>query len=148
MIECFKLSKPITMSLSIVLSSFALIHTSVQAEVAVVVNAANTSSFNKANIKKIFLGKTKNFSNGRAAILLSPDANSPIRKEFNKLVLGKSSNQVNAYWSKMIFTGKGVPPQEMKSASEIISAVTANQDTIAYIDAASVTDAVKVVAKF
>jgi len=146
--ESYKLSKPITMLFSVVLSSSALIHTSAFAEVAVVVNQANTSSFNKSTIKKIFLGKIKNFSNGRVAILLSPSSNSPIRKEFNKAVLGKSSNQVNAYWSKMIFTGKGVPPQEMKSASEIISAVTANQDTIAYIDAASVTDAVKVVAKF
>jgi ABC-type phosphate transport system substrate-binding protein len=148
MIKKYRLNKPITLLLGFTLSTTLLLHHSAAAEVAVIVNPANTSEFNKKTIKKIFLGKTKSFKNGRIAILLSPGPDTPARSEFNKLVLSKSSNQINAYWSKMIFTGKGVPPQEMKSASEIISAVAANQDTIAYIDAASVTDAVKVVAKF
>jgi ABC-type phosphate transport system substrate-binding protein len=118
------------------------------AEVAVVVHPENTSTFNKSNIKKIFLGKTKSFNNGRVAILLSPSQDDPTRKDFNKKVLNKSNNQVNAYWSKMIFTGTGVPPQEMATASEIISAIAANKDAISYIDSTAVTSAVKVVATF
>ncbi len=118
------------------------------AGVAIVVHPSNNSSFDKSTIKKIFLGKTKSFSNGRAAILISASSKDPVTDEFNKSVIGKSSNQVNAYWSKMIFTGKGTPPQEMASNGEIISAVSANPDAIAYIDAAAATDAVKVVATF
>ena len=48
----------------------------------------------------------------------------------------------------MIFTGKGTPPQEMASASDIVSAIAANKDAISYIDASAVTDAVKVVGTF
>ncbi len=48
----------------------------------------------------------------------------------------------------MIFTGKGTPPQEMDSASDIISAIAGNKDAISFIESGSVTDAVKVVATF
>lgn len=118
------------------------------ADVAIVVHPSNASNFDKSLIKKIFLGKKKTFSNGRPAILLSIPPKTPVTEEFNKKVIGKSSNQVNAYWSKMVFTGKGTPPQEMPSASEIISAISTNPDAIAYIDASAVTDAVKVIATF
>jgi len=118
------------------------------AEVAIVVHPSNGSNFNKSIIKKIFLGKSKSFSNGRAAILLSASPKEPVTEEFNKKVIGKSSNQVNAYWSKMIFTGKGTPPQEMASTDEIISAISANPDAIGYIDASAATGDVKVVATF
>jgi len=118
------------------------------AEVSIVVHPSNSSSFDKSTIKRIFLGKSKSFSNGRTAILLSVSPKDPATEEFNKKVIGKSSNQVNAYWSKMIFTGKGTPPQEMISTSEIISAISANPDAIGYMDASAVTDAVKVIATF
>lgn len=119
-----------------------------QAEVAVIVNQGNDSNFDQADLKKLFLGKSKQFSNGRTAILISPPAGDNARKEFNEKVLGKSDNQVNAYWSKMLFTGKGIPPQEMGSANEIISAIKENKDAISYIDASAVTADVKVVGKF
>jgi len=148
MLKYKKFKMPITLFLGISLLGSTIFYKTANAEVAVVVNTSNTSTFDKSKIKKIFLGKTKSFENGRAAILLSPKPDSATREQFNKLVLGKTSNQINAYWSKMIFTGKGIPPQEMKSDSELIESIAANKDTIGYIDAASVTDAVKVVAKF
>lgn len=121
---------------------------SLLADVVVIVHPDNTSTFDEKTIKKIFLGKTKAFNNGRVAILLSPKSESPARHSFNKLALGKTEGQVNAYWSKMMFTGKGVPPQEMGSANEIISAVAANRDAISFIDASAATGAVKIVATY
>jgi ABC-type phosphate transport system substrate-binding protein len=118
------------------------------ADVAIVVHPSNTSTFDKKTIKKIFLGKKKSFSNGRSIILLSSPPTSAATKEFNKKVIGKSSNQVNAYWSKMIFTGKGTPPQSLPSKEDIISAITANPDAIGYVDSSGITDAVKTVATF
>ncbi|AZZ98080.1 phosphate ABC transporter substrate-binding protein [Pseudoalteromonas sp. R3] len=120
----------------------------VHAEVVVIVHPSNDSSFDQGEIKKIFLGKTKSFSNGRNAILISASADDPATDEFNEKVIGRSSSQVKAYWSKILFTGKGTPPQEMSSAQEVISTVASNPDAIGYIDASAATDSVKVVAKF
>jgi len=118
------------------------------ADVAIVVHPSNTSDFNKSTIKKLFLGKSKSFSNGRVALLLSSSATAAATKEFNKKVIGKSNSQVNAYWSKMIFTGKGTPPQQLPSPAEIVSAISVNPDAIGYMDTSAVTSAVKVVATF
>lgn len=118
------------------------------ADVAIVVHPSNESTFDQSTIKKIFLGKTKSFSNGRSAILISSNYSDPVTDEFNSKVIGKSSSQVKAYWSKILFTGKGTPPQEMKTNSEVVTAVASNPDAIGYIDASAVTGDVKVVATF
>jgi ABC-type phosphate transport system substrate-binding protein len=132
-----------------VVSTISLFNpTSVSAEVAIVVHPSNDSSFDQDAIKKIFLGKNKSFSNGRTVILMGPNYNDPATEEFNSKVIGKSSSQVKAYWSKILFTGKGTPPQELDSNSAVLNAVSSNPDAIAYMDASAVTDAVKVVAKF
>lgn len=118
------------------------------ADVAVVVHPTNDSTFNEGTIKKIFLGKTKSYTNGRSAILISPSNTDIAVEEFNSKVLGKSNSQVKAYWSKILFTGKGTPPQEMDSNGAVISSVASNPDAIGYVDASAVTSDVKVVATF
>ncbi|CAH9057815.1 hypothetical protein PSECIP111951_01745 [Pseudoalteromonas holothuriae] len=141
--------KKVTWKVILAVSTIGLLNISnAYAEVAIVVHPSNTSSFDQSTIKKIFLGKAKSFSNGRSAILISTSAKDPVTDEFNTKVIGKSSSQVKAYWSKILFTGKGTPPQEMDSASEVIATVSSNPDAIAYVDASAASDAVKVVATF
>ena len=146
MLHTFNYKKGVAIS-SLLVSNLIFVSQSI-AEVSVIVHIDNNSTFNKKIIKKIFLGKSKSFDNGKVVILLSPKTGSPASVEFNKGVLRKTASQINAYWSKMIFTGKGTPPQEMDSADDIISAIAENKDAISFIDTASVTDAVKVVATF
>ena len=67
------------------------------------------------------------------------------REEFNKKALGKSSSQLKAYWSKLIFTGKGTPPDAIGNVEDVIAKVASDPSAIAYIDAGSVTGTVKVV---
>jgi len=121
---------------------------SVSAEIAVIVNAANSSALDKNTIEKIFMGKMKKFPNGQVALPMNAAKSMNSRKEFNKAVIGRSSSQVNAYWSKLVFTGKGSMPKELSSDAEIISTISSNQGAIGYIDSGSVTGAVKVIAKF
>lgn len=118
------------------------------AKVAVIVHPNNLSDFDKSTIKKLYLGKKKYFSNGKTAIVFSLNNSNPVMTEFNEKVMDKSNSQIKAYWSKIIFTGKGTPPHEMASSSDAISSVSANPDSIGYIDASLATDAVKIIATF
>jgi len=118
------------------------------AEVSVIVHKDNNASLDKKAISKLYLGKSKKFDNGRTALLLNAAKGSPVRDEFNKKVIGRSSSQMNAHWSKLVFTGKGTPPKEIDSSSEIVSTVAENKDTIGYVESSAVTDAVKVIATF
>ncbi|MDN3378110.1 MULTISPECIES: phosphate ABC transporter substrate-binding protein [unclassified Pseudoalteromonas] len=117
------------------------------AEVAVIVNPANANQIDANTIKKIYLGKSKSFADGMKVNPVNQDSNS-VADEFNDKVVGKSGSQLNAYWSKLIFTGKGTPPEKLSNDQAVIDFVSNNKDGIGYIDSAKVTDSVKVIGKF
>ncbi|WP_394192099.1 phosphate ABC transporter substrate-binding protein [Pseudoalteromonas atlantica] len=117
------------------------------AEVAVIVNPANTNQLDANAIKKIYLGKSKSFDDGVKVNPVNQDGNN-VADEFNDKVVGKSGSQLNAYWSKLVFTGKGTPPEKLSNDQAVIDFVSSNTDGIGYIDSAKITDSVKVVGKF
>lgn len=118
------------------------------AEVAVIVHPSNNATLDQAEITRLFTGRGAAFSSGAKATPLNLADSAPARGEFDSKVLGKSSSQMKAYWSKLVFTGKGTPPKELGSDAEIVDLVSQNPNVIGYIDKASVTDKVKVLATF
>jgi ABC-type phosphate transport system substrate-binding protein len=118
---------------------------SVNAELVVIVNKANASSIDAKAAQRIFLGKEKKFSNGGVANPINLPSGHALRSDFDEQVLGRSSSQVAAYWSKLVFTGKGVPPTELNNPSEVRTAVESDANAIAYIDIADAGDSVTIV---
>lgn len=119
-----------------------------QAEIAVVVHPSNAANLDASNLSRIFLGKMKSFPGGVQALPLNQAEGNAVTSEFNSKVLKKSGSQLKAYWSKLVFTGKGTPPKAVGSDAEVISLVSTNPNLIGYVDASAVTADVKVVAKF
>jgi len=126
----------------------ALTATAAMAEVAVIVHPSNAATIDQAEIARLFTGRGTSFNNGSKATPLNLAESAPARAEFDSKVLSKSSSQMKAYWSKLVFTGKGTPPKELNSDAEMKAAVAADATAIGYIDAAAVDDTVKVLAKF
>lgn len=119
------------------------------ADVAVIVSAKNgNAALDKDTIERIFLGKTASFPDGSQAIPVDQNEGSASREAFNDKVLGKTSSQLKAYWSRLIFTGKGTPPKESGTNADIKALVAQNPNLVGYVDAASVDASVKVVYKF
>lgn len=118
------------------------------AEVVVIVNPANTAEISKADISRLFLGKKSKYSDNSKATPIYLAQGHAARDEFNKKALGKSSSQIKAYWSKLIFTGKGTPPDALGNIADVIAKVSSDPEAIAYIDAASANGSVKVVASY
>jgi len=118
------------------------------ADIAIIVHPTNTSVLDKNVIERIYMGKTNNFEDGKPAQPVNSSKGNSSRENFNKLVIGRTDAQVNAYWSKLLFTGKGTPPKEVGSDQDVIAAVSANESAIGYVDASAVTANVKVVATF
>lgn len=117
------------------------------AEVAIIVHPSNTSNIDTDAISRVFLGKAKTLADGTAVIPVGQSGDTAVADEFNTKVLGKSSSQLKAYWSQLVFTGKGTPPKEVSSDADVISLVAANPNIIGYINANAVTEKVKVIAK-
>ncbi|OHU85016.1 MULTISPECIES: phosphate ABC transporter substrate-binding protein [Pseudoalteromonas] len=117
------------------------------AEISVIVHPSNGNALDKDSIAKIYLGKAKSFSDGTKVQAVGLSSGSVV-DEFTSNVLGKSSSQYKAYWSKLIFTGKGTPPEGLDNEQAVLDFVAQNSDAIGYVDSAKVTSAVKVVGKF
>jgi ABC-type phosphate transport system substrate-binding protein len=118
------------------------------ADVAVIVNLGNSSQISDKDISRLFLGKLKKFSNGDKAVALNLKFGSDTRKDFEEKLLNKSSTQIKAYWSKLVFSGKGKPPPELVSDKDVLALVSSDSNVIAYVDAASVDGSVKVIKTF
>ncbi len=125
---------------------YVLVAFSAQA-VTVIVHPSNTDTIDIDLIKKIYLGKTKKFPNGGQVIPM--ELNTGETKEaFLKSVVGKSESQYKAYWSKLVFTGKGQAPRMADSDSDIIELVSNNPNLIGYVSDAAVNGTVKPVGNF
>ncbi|BFT29168.1 hypothetical protein D210916BOD24_03440 [Alteromonas sp. D210916BOD_24] len=118
------------------------------AEVAVIVHPSNGDSLDKDSISRLFLNKAKAFPNGSQAEPVALAEGQPATDEFNGKVLNKTAAQLTAFWSKLVFTGKGQPPKALGSDAEVISAVASNPNAIGFVDAGAVDGSVRVVAKF
>lgn len=117
-----------------------------RADVAVVVSSKSSAgSLTAAQVSDIFLGKSSSFPGGGAAVPIDQSEGSAVRDEFYTKVTGKSAAQVKAYWSKIIFSGKGKPPKDVADSGAVKKQLAENPNAIGYIDKAAVDGSVKTV---
>ena len=120
----------------------------VRAEVAVVVNpSSGITSLTEDDVSRIFLGKSKSFPNGAAAVPINQDEGAPARDKFNEAICKKNSSQYKAYWSQLVFTGKGTPPKDAGNDAAVKALIAANPNMVGYVDASAVDASLKVVYK-
>lgn len=129
-------------------SALTLISSVALAEVAVIVNPANGDTLSKDDIAKIYMAKTKTFPGGKNATPIDRTEGSPVRVDFVSKVIEKDEAQLKSYWSRLIFTGKGVPPKVVESDADVKSQVAQDPSAIGFIDASAVDGSVKVVGTF
>lgn len=132
----------------LMLCTLLLVSGSCMADIAVIVHPSNANSLETLDISRIFLGKAKSYPDGSQAVPVAQSDAASAADEFNTKVLTKSSSQLKAYWSKLVFTGKGTPPKEVDSDQEMLELIQANPNLIGYVQTSSVNDNVRVVATF
>jgi ABC-type phosphate transport system substrate-binding protein len=113
--------------------------------VAVVSSKSAITVLSKSQIEDIFLGRATHLPAGLQAVPLDQPEGSSAREEFYARVAGKSPAQMKAYWSRIIFTGRGQPPKEVTDGTALRKRLADDPTTIGYIDASLVNDSVKVV---
>jgi ABC-type phosphate transport system substrate-binding protein len=115
------------------------------ATVVTVVSAKSPiTALSKAQVADIFLGKSNRFPDGAQATPIDQPESSRVREEFYSTVTGKTLAQLKAYWSKIIFTGRGQPPRIVSGGAELKSLLATNLLAIGYIDASQVDASVRV----
>lgn len=116
------------------------------AELAVIVSAKSTvSALRPDQVADIFLGQIGRYPDGACAVALDQRLGSPLRDEFYTRIAAKTPSLLKSYWTKMVFTGRGQPPQEVADSAAMRKLVAANPALIGYIDTSALDASVKAV---
>lgn len=114
------------------------------ADLVVIVSAqAPATSLSAEQVADIFLSEVNRFPDGREAVAVDQTIGAPLRDEFYARVAHRSPALMKAYWTKMIFTGRGQPPREAASNAAVRKLVADNPAMIGYIERTALDPSVK-----
>lgn len=117
-----------------------------EAEYVVIVSADNPVARLAAHeVANIYLGRTSRFPGGRLVVPVDLKKNNAARKTFYKNLIQQNPAQVQAQWSRLVFTGRGKPPRQASDGMELVEIVARNPNAIGYVDPGFVNDAVRIV---
>jgi ABC-type phosphate transport system substrate-binding protein len=130
----------------VVLFAPLVLSQAVQAGVVVVVNPrSGVERLSRDDVINIFMGRFRQLPNGLAANPVDLPATEQAKSEFYRLLVGKDMDQIAAYWSRLVFTGRTAPPLQAGSVEELIRYVVANPGAVGYLESGDVDRRVKAV---
>ena len=113
--------------------------------VVIVSRKSPVTTLTKSEVADIYLARTAQLPGGAEAIPLDQADTGVNRDEFYEIVTGKSSAQLRAYWSKLIFTGSAQPPRVFNDVATLKRFVSDHPNALGYIDEQELDPSVKAV---
>ena len=121
----------------------------VNAEPVVVVSAASSlRQLSQDEVVNIFLGRYRRLPNGDTALPIDQPESSPVRADFYRRLVNKDLNEINAYWSRLIFSGRTSPPLQASSAADVMVWLLGQPGGVAYVDRTQVDKRLRIVMEF
>lgn len=120
-----------------------------QEKIVVVTNLNNdVQVLDKKGIIDLFMGKYSAFPNGRQATPIDIALNDELKGQFYKSLVGLPLARVNAYWSRLKFSGRVKPPAIEQTMEDVKQRLEDDESALAYVYESYVTDKMKVVYRF
>ena len=130
----------------IALSILVFAATPAQAELVVIVNAGvKVEKLSRDDVINIFMGRYRKLSDGSSVQPLDIKGDPPERQNFYRKLLDKNLAEINAYWARLIFSGRTTPPAVLDTPREVLERVAHDPSAIGYIERSSLNTQVKVV---
>lgn len=116
------------------------------AEIVVIVNPrSNITALTHHQIIDIYMGRNPGLTNDLKLQPYDQAIDSLIRSDFYYGITGKPASAINAYWARLLFTGRASPPKSVVDDSAILDIVEKNPMAIGYLDKRYLNDHVTVV---
>jgi ABC-type phosphate transport system substrate-binding protein len=117
----------------------------VYAGIAIIAHPSNPlAGITQEELERIYLGKTREFSNGKPVTAVDQREGNAIRTRFYKSITSKDEAALKAYWSKLLFTGKAQPPKDVGDDEAVKDWVSKNPEGLGYVDGKALDKSVKV----
>lgn len=111
-----------------------------QAELVVVAaRSGPIAALSREEAEQLYLGRRTTLADGTPVGLVDLPAGTA-RDAFYQELTGKNPSQARAYWSRLVFTGRALPPREAATVAEARDWVATRPGTIGYLPAGSAAD--------
>ena len=121
--------------LLILLLSLSVASTAWAAELVVAVRSdSEIGTLSKNEVIDIFLGRFRQLPSGQRAEPLDQAKQSPERQVFYHALINKTAAEIDAYWARLLFTGRVTPPRSMDTQEHLVEELLRNTRAIGYLD--------------
>lgn len=104
------------------------------------------TSIDQRELGKIFMKEKATWSDGQPILPVDLPSSSKTRKEFSRSVHGRSALAVKSYWQRLVFSGRGTPPPELKNEDAVLLYVGYKPGAIGYVSKGTELDGVRAIA--
>lgn len=119
------------------------------ADYVVIVNPKSAvEKLTRDEVINIFMGRNRKLPSGLNALPVDLAVPMLAKDQFYASLVGKSAQEVNSYWARLMFTGQASPPRQAESEEEVLEIVASLRGGIGYIDRKKLNKQVKVVFEF
>jgi hypothetical protein len=129
----------------VVLFAFPLLS---RADFVVVVSQQNSNMLQVSDVRKLYLGQMTTFPKGEKAEPLMLVEGSVERQFFLQKILQTTESRYISIWAKLLFTGNGTPPTELKDYNEVIAYLLNNPMAIGYLPRSEMDHRLRIVTEF
>jgi ABC-type phosphate transport system substrate-binding protein len=112
----------------------------------VVVNPdSGVNRVDREDVINIFMGRYHQLPSGITAIPVDFQA---AKEDFYAQLINKSLPEVNAFWARLVFSGRAMPPLQIRTAEELLAFVARNKGAIGYMHQKDVDSSVRILNVF
>jgi hypothetical protein len=97
------------------------------------------------DVINIYLGRYRRLPSGVVAVPVDHPVESELRARFYRRLVNKSLAEINAYWARLVFSGKTRPPQVVEGVDNILRIVATQPGALAYLERMQVDGRVRIV---
>ncbi|NVK57381.1 MAG: hypothetical protein HWE26_17390 [Alteromonadaceae bacterium] len=113
--------------------------------VVAVAKSSRIDNISKRELIDVFMGRFDVLENGERVQPVDYSGNSSLRWSFYKRLVGKNQKQINAYWSRLVFSGRAKPPVLVESVEQSVQFILKNPAGLAYFPAGRVSKEMRIV---
>lgn len=110
-------------------------------DLAIIVHPqSGVAELSRAEVINIFLGRQRRLPSGVMALTVDLAGASDEKRQFYYRLVGKEPAEINSYWARLVFSGRGAAPWQAESPEEVLGIVENYKGAIGYIQRHRVVD--------
>ena len=102
---------------------------------------APVNSISRDEVINIYMGRLRRFPTGESV----QPVDGPDKAQFYRLLVNKELPDINAYWARLVFSGRTSPPRTFDQSTAVVDYVSENPDAVGYIQRTELNPNVKVI---